>query len=84
MLKNTPKITYTPTTLFIIILVGILLILIQFSMIITRLSDRSRIIAQEHALLQERVQELEERIMGQSSAHTEPDGGSADPVSGND
>jgi hypothetical protein len=84
VLGNVLGIAYAPAALFIIILIGILLILIQFSMIISRLSDRSRIVAQEHALLQERVRELEQKFSARPSECTESGGGSTDPEAGND
>lgn len=62
MLGNLMGIAYAPAALFIILLVGILLILIQFSMIISRLSERSKLIAQEHALLQQEVEKLRRKV----------------------
>jgi hypothetical protein len=44
-------IAYAPAALFMLILVGVILILIQFSMIISKLSERSKILAQEIALM---------------------------------
>ena len=55
-------VAYAPAALFIILLVGMLLILIQYSMIISRLTDRTRVMVQQHALLKLEVEELKAEI----------------------
>ena len=62
MLAGVLGIAYAPAALFTIMLVGIVLILIQFSLIISKLSDRSITLAQEYALLQMEVQSLKKEI----------------------
>ncbi|MFO7722266.1 MAG: DUF2304 domain-containing protein [Bacteroidales bacterium] len=51
-------IAYAPAALFMLILVGVILILIQFSMIISRLSERSKVLAQEIALMKLEIERL--------------------------
>jgi hypothetical protein len=52
-------IAYAPSVLFIILLVGIILLLIEFSMIISTQAERIKVLVQEMALIK---QELEEKI----------------------
>jgi hypothetical protein len=52
-------IAYAPSVLFIILLVGIILLLIEFSMIISTQAERIKVLVQELALIK---QELEEKI----------------------
>ncbi len=64
MLSDLLGIAYAPAALFIIMLTGILLILIQFSMIISRLAERSKVIAQEFGILKMEVEQLKEQLNG--------------------
>jgi hypothetical protein len=52
-------IAYPPAALFLILLLAIFLILIEFSVIISRLSEESKVLAQEVALLKLRLEESE-------------------------
>jgi hypothetical protein len=52
-------IAYAPSVLFIILLIGIILLLIEFSMIISTQAERIKLLIQELALLKH---ELEEKI----------------------
>jgi hypothetical protein len=52
-------IAYAPSVLFIILLIGIILLLIEFSIIISQQAERIKVLVQELALLR---QELEEKI----------------------
>ncbi|MBN1926626.1 MAG: DUF2304 domain-containing protein [Prolixibacteraceae bacterium] len=52
-------ISYAPSVLFIILLIGIVLILIEFSIIISKQAEKIKILVQEMGLLK---QELEEKI----------------------
>jgi len=54
-------ILYPPAFIFLIALVCILLILLQFSMSISRFSEQIKVLVQEIALLTKRVEELEGR-----------------------
>jgi hypothetical protein len=52
-------IAYAPSVLFIILLIGIILLLIEFSIIISKQAERIKVLVQELALFK---QELEEKI----------------------
>jgi hypothetical protein len=52
-------IAYPPAALFMILLMAIFLILIEFSIIISKLSNKNKSLAQEIALLRERLEKLE-------------------------
>jgi hypothetical protein len=49
-----------PNALFFVALTFVLLLLLHFSAAMSRLSDQSKVIAQRHAILEQRVRELEE------------------------
>lgn len=51
-------IAYPPAALFLILLLAIFLILIEFSIIISRLTEKSKSLAQELAILREEVESL--------------------------
>jgi hypothetical protein len=53
---------YPPGLLFLIAFVGLLFILMQFSMSISRMTDQIKNIAQDLALLTKKVEELEETL----------------------
>jgi hypothetical protein len=55
-------IAYPPAALFIILLLAIFLILIEFSRIISRLTDRNISLAQEMAILKMEVEKLKKKI----------------------
>ncbi|MBI5828991.1 MAG: DUF2304 domain-containing protein [Chloroflexi bacterium] len=59
-------IAYPPTALFIAGFVGMLMILLQFSVVISRLTRQNREAAQQIGLLQWKLNELEERLKRQS------------------
>jgi hypothetical protein len=48
-----------PNALFLVALGFVLLLLLHFSAAMSRLTDQSKILAQHHALLEQRVRELE-------------------------
>ncbi len=52
-------IAYPPAALFLILLLAIFLILIEFSRIISKLADRTKTLAQEIGLLKEELKKLE-------------------------
>jgi hypothetical protein len=60
-------VAYAPSVLFIILIIGIILILIEFSIIISKQAERIKILAQEMALLK---QELEEKHDNESKKQT--------------
>ena len=49
-----------PTALFFVALAFVLFLLLHFSAAMSRLSDQAKVIAQRHAILEQRVRELEE------------------------
>lgn len=84
MLAGVLGISYAPAALFIIMLVGILLILIQFSLIISKMSARIITLAQEYALMQLEVQTLKRELeniratdKGTDTVEPDPQGESA-------
>ena len=56
-LSHAVGISYPPSALFAVAFLFVLLMLMHFSMTVSRLSDQNRILAQRLALLQQRVEE---------------------------
>lgn len=54
-LANLLGIAYAPSVLFILLLVGIVLILMEFSIIISKQSERIKVLIQEMALLKHEI-----------------------------
>jgi hypothetical protein len=54
-------IAYPPNALFVLAMLFILVLLLHFSTVISKLSDRSTTLTQRLALLEERLRELEDR-----------------------
>jgi hypothetical protein len=57
-------IKYPPSALFLFALGFVLLLLMHFSVAVSRLSDQSKVLAQRLALLEERLRELGQRVEG--------------------
>lgn len=55
-------IAYPPAALFLFLLVIIFFILIQFSILISKLADRNKTLTQEHALLKHEFEELQKEV----------------------
>lgn len=55
-------IAYAPSVLFIILLIGIILLLIEFSIIISKQSERIKVLVQEIGLLRLEIQTKFEKI----------------------
>lgn len=53
---------YAPSALFVIAFGCILVLLLHFSLVISRLADQNKVLAQRLALLQQRVEELEQPV----------------------
>lgn len=68
-------IVYPPTALFVIATGLTLLVLLQFSAVITRLSRQNKQAAQRIALLDLQVRQLEERLRQGSPSETSPPSG---------
>ena len=54
-------VAYPPAALFMILLMAVFLILIEFSIIISKLSDKNKNLAQEIGLLKHRLENVEKR-----------------------
>ena len=59
-LSHDVGISYPPSALFAVAIGLIVVILMYFSLVVSRLSDQSKILAQRLALLQQRVEETQE------------------------
>ncbi len=57
---------YPPSALFAVAFGFILVLLLHFSLVISRLADQSKVLAQRLGLLQQRVDELEAREAGET------------------
>ena len=53
-------VAYPPAALFMILLMAVFLILIEFSIIISKLADKNKSLAQEIGLLKQRLKKMEE------------------------
>lgn len=58
---NLLGIDYAPAALLLLLIVGIIFILVQFSVVISRLTEQSKTIAQELALLKEKIEREQRR-----------------------
>lgn len=74
-LAHAVGISYTPSALFAVTFLFVIVMLVHFSMTISRLSDQNTVLAQRLALLQERL----DRLRG---AAPEPGEGLAEPEAG--
>ena len=59
-LSDALGIAYPPNALFVLAMLFVLVLLLHFSTVISKLSDRSTILTQRLALLEERLRELED------------------------
>jgi hypothetical protein len=64
---------YAPSALFAVALGCVLLLLLHFSLVISRLVDQSKVLAQHVSLLRERVEELEREAARARSDSLEPE-----------
>jgi hypothetical protein len=69
-LSTTVGIYYAPSALFAAALAFILVLLLHFSLVISRLADQNKVLAQKLSLMQQRVDELER---GAETASGEPE-----------
>ena len=53
---------YAPSTLFVVAFVFVLVLLLHFSMAVSRLTDQTKVLAQRLALMEERLRRKEEEI----------------------
>jgi hypothetical protein len=76
-------IAYPPSALFVIAFGFVLLLLLHFSIAVSKLADQSKVLAQRVALLEERNRALEESVADQRDEETAaPDRTFARPLSG--
>jgi hypothetical protein len=61
-LSHAVGIYYAPSALFAVALACVLLLLLHFSLVISRLVDQSKVLAQHVSLLRQRVEQLEEQV----------------------
>lgn len=59
VLADAVGVAYAPSALFIVVLGSILLLLLHFSLVISRLTDQSKVLAQRVGMLQQQVDELQ-------------------------
>ncbi len=74
MLAFALGIEYPPALIFLLAIISLLFVLFQFSTRISRFAEQIKVLTQEHAVLQARVEELEQ-AEGQEEDHA---GGTAD------
>jgi len=72
-LSHDVGISYPPSALFAVAIGLIVIILMFFSLVVSRLADQNKILAQRLALLQQRVEESEERSAPAVDAVLAPD-----------
>jgi len=61
-LAHTIGIYYAPSALFVIAFGFILVLLLHFSLVISRLADQNKVLAQQAGMLRQRVEQLEATI----------------------
>ncbi len=76
-------IIYPPNALFVIAGGFVLVLLLHFSLAVSRLSEQSKVLAQRQALLEERQRQVEARLeSGSSSAEAEADASARESSTG--
>jgi hypothetical protein len=63
-LADVVGIAYPPSALFAVAFLFVLVLLLHFSISVSRLSDQTKVLAQRLALLEERLRELGQRVEG--------------------
>jgi hypothetical protein len=66
-------IAYAPSALFVIAFGFILVLLLHFSLVISRLADQNKVLAQRLGLLQQQLDEVDGRTPGAPARESEPD-----------
>ena len=74
--SNTLGVAYAPSALFAVAFGFVLLLLLHFSLVISRLADQNKVLAQKLGQLQQRVDDLEQHG---AVAVTEPDQAELEP-----
>lgn len=73
-ISHTIGVIYPPNALFFIAIGCILLLLLHFSSVVSRLSDQSEMLAQRQALLEERLRQHEQLTSGAMAVYTDANG----------
>ena len=71
-LSSTVGIAYAPSALFAVAFAFVLALLLHFSLVISRLADQNKVLAQKLGMLQERVAQLEAQAGVGAEADPEP------------
>jgi hypothetical protein len=72
-LSHDVGISYPPSALFAVAIGLITIILLHFSLAVSRLSDQNKVLAQRLGLLARRLEEAEQRVGGQRASHASTD-----------
>jgi hypothetical protein len=64
-------VAYAPSALFVVALGFILLLLLHFSLVISRLADQSKVLAQRLGLLQHELDETRDELAAQRRLHSD-------------
>ncbi len=72
VLADAVGIFYAPSALFAVALGFILMLLLHFSLVISRLADQNKLLAQRVGLLTQRVREIEARVPATAESDVEP------------
>lgn len=62
LLAQTLGIAYVPMALMLILLIGIFVLMVQFSIVLTKLTEQNKSIIQENALLNYEIDKLKKKI----------------------
>ena len=73
VIANALGIIYPPNALFVIAGGFVLVLLLHFSLAVSRLSEQSKVLAQRQALLEERQRQVEARLESPSSSSSSED-----------
>jgi len=68
--SETIGIAYAPSALFVIAFGFIMILLLHFSLAVSRLSDQTKVLAQRLALMEERAREAERELSDQGSSRS--------------
>ncbi len=64
-------VAYAPSALFLVALGFILMLLLHFSLVISRLADQNKLLAQKVGLLSQRIREIEARVPATAESDVE-------------
>jgi len=66
-------VAYAPSAIFIVALGFILLLLLHFSLVISRLADQSKVLAQRLGLVQNELDEVRAQLAAEGERHPDPE-----------